>query len=53
MKEFHFLFTMGLLLLTGSPPVNAQSFENLFLQNGYNSGVPQFLADVDEDGKVE
>ena len=53
MKASYFLFTMGLLLLTGSPPVNAQSFENLFLQNGYNSGVPQFLADVNEDGKLE
>lgn len=53
MKAFYFLFTMGLLLLPGSTPVNAQTFESLFLHNGYNSGVPQFLADVNEDGKLE
>lgn len=53
MKAFYFHFAMGLLLLTGSPPVNAQTFESLFMRNGYNSGVPLFLADVNEDGKLE
>lgn len=48
-KHLLALFVTSLVAI----PIDAQTFENVFQQNPYNLGLPQFYDDVDGDGKLE
>lgn len=52
MKHCKYLLALFVASLVAIP-IDAQTFENVFLKNPNNLGLPEFYDDVDGDGKLE